>query len=168
MQEERKVTLNDIYIVHVGIADMRFGKAPEKLKTVLGSCVGICVYCKRYKIGALGHAMLPSKHNNLINDYKFVDTSIEKILEGFDKLKILSADLEAKIFGGAKIYFSDTAGILPDIGKMNVEMARKVLQKYKIRIIAEDVFGQLGRTIIFDLETGLVHSKLFSGSEKIF
>ncbi|MCX8058851.1 MAG: chemotaxis protein CheD [Spirochaetes bacterium] len=168
MDLEKKIIINDVYLVHVGIADMKFGKSPEKLKTVLGSCVGICVYYPRLKIGALAHAMLPQKHSNIINEFKFVDTSIERMIKNFEKLKISSCDLQAKIFGGAKIYFSDTAGILPDIGKMNVEMARKMLKKFNIKIIAEDVFGDLGRTIIFDLQTGNVLSRLFSGVEKCY
>lgn len=168
MESEKKVIINDVYLVHVGIADMKFGKAPEKLKTVLGSCVGICLYYPKLKIGALAHAMLPQKHANIINEFKFVDTSIERMLKNFEKLKIPLFDLQAKLFGGAKIYFSDTEGILPDIGRMNIEMARKMLSKHKINIVAEDVFGDLGRTIIFDLETGKVLSRLFSGIEKIY
>ena len=44
----------------VGIADMKIGKGNDLLVTyALGSCIGLCFYDPRPKLGALLHIMLP-------------------------------------------------------------------------------------------------------------
>jgi len=74
----------------------------------------------------------------------------------------------AKIFGGAQIFFSNQNSVIPDIGKMNVEMVKKLLNSYKIPIIAEEVGGTKGRTIIFDLDDGKVICKQFAGEDRLY
>ncbi len=155
-------------LVHVGIADMKIDNSPKKLKTVLGSCVGICFYEPKQKIGSMAHIMLPKKHNVVKNNYKFADTAIPEMIKYFKKKSIRIDELQAKIFGGAQIFFSNSNSVIPDIGNMNIEMVRKILKKYKIPIISEEVGGTKGRTIIFDLEDGKVLCKQFAGSEKIY
>ena len=42
------------------------------------------------------------------------------------------------------------------IGEKNIIVAREILKEYRIPIVAEDVGGQSGRKIQFDLERGKV------------
>ena len=46
-------------LINVGIADTEVAKPPDILRTILGSCVGICFYDSVNKIGGLAHIMLP-------------------------------------------------------------------------------------------------------------
>ena len=55
-------------------------------------------------------------------------------------------DLEAQLFGGA----SNPQASAKDVGKENVSIARKVLNKKDIRIISEDVGGEKGRKVLFN------------------
>ena len=158
----------DNNLVHVGIADMKFDRSPKKLKTVLGSCVGICLYDPIKKIGAMSHIMLPEKHMVVQNLFKFADTAIPEMLKEFKQNDVKIKDLVAKIFGGAQIFFSNQNSVIPDIGKMNVEMVKKLLNSYKIPIIAEEVGGTKGRTIIFDLDDGKVICKQFAGEDRLY
>ena len=49
----------------VGIAEMKMGTKRDELITyALGSCVGICMYDDKLKIGGLLHAMLPNAYEN--------------------------------------------------------------------------------------------------------
>lgn len=50
----------NFHFINVGIADMGIAKSPDILRTVLGSCVGICLYDPQKKIAGLSHIMLPS------------------------------------------------------------------------------------------------------------
>ena len=44
----------------IGIADMKMAQTTGTLITyALGSCIGICLYDQRIKLGALIHIMLP-------------------------------------------------------------------------------------------------------------
>jgi chemotaxis protein CheD len=48
-------------VIKVGMADLAVCKAPQKLMTAgLGSCVGVCIYDPRTKVGGLAHIMLPN------------------------------------------------------------------------------------------------------------
>ena len=64
----------------------------------------------------------------------------------------LLQDLEAQIYGGAQPIQDD----LRCLGKENVAIARKILKHHEIRIISEDVKGNMGRKIIFNTYTGEV------------
>jgi len=159
-------------IIYVKIADLKIAYSPYKLKTVLGSCVGVCLYDEEEKIGGLVHVMLP-RGNVLFkiihkNDLKFADTGVITLIK---ELKYRGGNLErfkAKIFGGAKIYFSKNNKIFPDIGKENVKVVRKILKEHNIKVVAEDVLGTKGRTIIFNLKNGLVSCKRFMEKEVIY
>ncbi len=60
--------------------------------------------------------------------------------------------LEAQIFGGAyNPNVSDN-----DVGKDNIQIARKILIKKGVRIVSEDVGGEKGRKIVFDTHTNEV------------
>ena len=51
------------------------------------------------------------------------------------------------------------------IGQKNILVAKEILDEYKIAIVAEDVGGQNGRKIQFDLERGKVLLKYTSRSD---
>jgi len=57
--------------------------------------------------------------------------------------------LEAQIFGGA--YYPQKSD--NDIGRENIEIARKTLLKNNISIISEDVGGAKGRKVVFNTAT---------------
>ena len=64
-------------LVNVGIADMGVAESPNTLRTILGSCVGICIYDPKAKIGGLSHIMLPSSKKPSNNLKKYADFVLE-------------------------------------------------------------------------------------------
>ena len=154
--------------VNVGIADVKAGKNPTVFVTIgLGSCVGIALYDATSKIGALVHIMLPNskKSGNPENKAKFADTAIPLAIEMIKKLGGDPSNLTAKIAGGANMFsFSSKT---PTIGEKNVEAVNKTLKENKVRIVAEDTGGKIGRTMKFDLTTGKVIIKTAKGEKEI-
>lgn len=118
---------------------------PTVISCVLGSCVSVCVYDKKRKVGGMNHFQLPyiqEKHRATAR-YGNIATSalIQMMINDGSKLK----HLEAQIFGGAY-----NARISPkDIGRTNVMAARKILLKKSVHVVSEDVFGEKGRKIGF-------------------
>ena len=53
------------------------------------------------------------------------------------------------------------------IGRRNVEVAKRELKKYGIRLVAEDTGGKGGRTIYLDLSTGKVRMRKVSNGKVI-
>jgi chemotaxis protein CheD len=148
--------------IRVGIADLNTVNSPGKLITVgLGSCVGIAIYDRYKYIGGLAHIMLPdsTQFNNVTNPFKFADMAVPLLLKKMEEQGALKKNLIAKIAGGASMFsFSDKSMIM-DIGSRNCIAVKNALSKAAIPIVAEDVGGNKGRTIIFDTGNGSVQVK---------
>ena len=56
--------------------------------------------------------------------------------------------------------------MMSEIGRGNISKVREVLGSFNIKIIAEDVGGDYGRTVDFQLETGDIRIKSIGKSEK--
>ncbi|MEM3341864.1 MAG: chemotaxis protein CheD, partial [Thermoplasmata archaeon] len=126
---------------------------PGKLRIHgLGSCIAVALYSRVDSIGALTHAMLPDYSSGIdkTNPDKYVDSSTKRLIEEMISRGIKKYNLKAKIVGGAQMF-----SFLPknsfDIGKRNIEMARKILLHENITVIAEDTGGNSGRSVLFDL-----------------
>ncbi len=156
--------------VHVGMADMRAGKAPGTFTSLgIGSCVGIVLYQPRLKIGGMAHIMLPDIEmvKNKTNRAKFANTAVPDLVELMEELGADRRFIRAKIMGGAHMFgFSESARIF-NIGARNVEKTKEVLRDLRIRLIAEDTGGTYGRSLYFDLDTGEVTVKTIAHGEKV-
>ena len=157
-------TFNLKNIVYVPIGGMDFNYSPKILKTIVGSCVAIALYAKPDKFGALAHIMLPKSTKHKSNNYKYADFAINNMVQLFYSKNYKSKDIIAKLVGGAKIYFSSQDSIIPDIGKENVLACRKLLIEKNIPIVAEDVLGIFGRTVLFNLLDCSIIVKSFNGN----
>lgn len=141
----------------IGIADMALAKAPDTLTTLgLGSCVGIVLYDRIHKIGGLSHILLPKSppDESLVQKAKYADTAIDELISRMVANGALPHLLTAKLAGGASMFFANNGSDIMQVGKRNVEMCREVLRKRSISILAEDTGGNVGRTIVFDCDTG--------------
>ena len=145
---------------------MAISKSPDILATyALGSCVGICLYDKQNQIGGLAHILLPISSNK-DQPMKFADTAIPLLLDKLQKNGALKAYMTAKIVGGAQMFATNNnqTSSVAQIGQRNVEAVKDTLRKLGIRIIAEDTGLNYGRSVFFDLATGVVKVKTAFGA----
>lgn len=145
--------------IKVGIADLNVAFAPNKLITVgLGSCVGIAIFDKGLGIGGLAHIMLPDslQFNKITNEMKFADLAIPILVENMVKNGAKIRNMRAKIAGGASMFNFPDKSIVMDIGNRNGIAVKNALKILSIPIIAEDIGGNKGRTLIFDTTNGLL------------
>ncbi|WP_243386884.1 chemotaxis protein CheD [Bacillus kexueae] len=144
-------------VVKVGIADLKFVKAPYKIRTSgLGSCVGLIVYHEKNKTAGLAHIMLPDSSlakSEELNEAKYADTAVKKLVQHFQKEGMPLTSLRAKIAGGAQMFSFKPASDIMRIGPRNVEAIKEELKSFRIPLVAEDVGGNAGRTIEFDPDT---------------
>lgn len=157
--------------IRVGISDYKIANAPNKLITIgLGSCVGIALYDKRKKKGALIHIMLPSskQFDEVVNPIKFGDLAINVALSKMMKEGSYKSDVVAKIAGGASMFNFSDAKMISDIGSRNISSVKEELKKLNIPVIAEDVGGKKGRTMTLYTETGVVEIKTIGEGIKEF
>lgn len=137
-------------LVKVGMADLQTSGHPGILTTLgLGSCVGVSLYDPITKIIGMAHVMLPSstQAKNNLNEAKFADTAIVKLLGDMIKLGARKEKIVAKLAGGAQMFsFNQTSDIMR-IGARNVAASKEMLEELRIPIISEDTGGNHGRTI---------------------
>lgn len=145
--------------IKVGIGDLNIAYPPTRLITIgLGSCVGIALYDSYNKIAGLAHIMLPesNKFTNNSNPMKFADLAIPMLVEKMIGAGAKVNFIKAKIAGGASMFaFADKSANM-DIGNRNADAVKQTLNKLRIPILAEDLGGNFGRTMILESESGKV------------
>lgn len=132
-------------------------KEPYVVKTILGSCVAICLWDPVNQIGGINHYMLPSWNGNDLASPKYGNIAIDKLLERMGQLGARRENLKAKIFGGGELIESGANGTL--IGERNIRVARLILEEKKIPVIASSTGGRKGRKILFFTDSGEVRHK---------
>lgn len=156
--------------LRVGIGDCKTSESPNSIITVgLGSCVGVTMYDKSKKIGGLAHVMLPdsTQFSKVTNKFKFANLAIESMLEELLNKGAIKQNIEAKVAGGASMFnFSDKKMIM-DIGERNCKAVKSKLEELKIRVISEELRGNKGRSMTFNLEDGTVSIKTVGEGTKV-
>jgi len=152
--------------INVGIADVQTAVSPDILRTVLGSCVGVCLYAASVKVGCLGHIMLPEMNDRATNKKKYADTAIPIMVEEMLSRGATRGQIVAKIAGGATMFKIGANSMMGEIGKNNANKVREILGRFNIKIISEDIGGDYGRTIDFYTETGLLKIRSLGKEEK--
>jgi chemotaxis protein CheD len=154
--------------IKVGIADMKMTKGEGTLVTyALGSCIGICLYDQKIKLGALVHIMLPlNMEAGRTNTMKYADTGIRETLKAMELKGASKARITAKIAGGAKM-FDGTGAAFANIGQRNIESVHLILRKEGIRLLQEDVGGSVARTLLFDVATGTGRVRCYGRPEMV-
>jgi len=156
-------------LITVGIADFVVAKPPDILRTILGSCIGICLFDNKNQVGGLSHIMLPKMNQNSenINKKKYADSAIPMLLEKMLNKGADKAFITAKIVGGSTMFKISKDNPSSNIGQLNINGVRDVLGELNIRIIAEELGGDYGRTIDFYMDTGSVKIKYLNKEIKI-
>ena len=93
---------------------------------------------------------------------KYADSAIPLLIDMLNENGADTKNLEAKIVGGATMFNVTENSVMADIGKNNISKVKQILDENKIKIIAEDVGGNYGRTVDFYLDTGDVKIKTLS------
>jgi chemotaxis protein CheD len=146
----------------VGISEYVVSANPDETLTTysLGSCLGLALYDPVVGIGGMLHAMMPASSANAekanSSPAMYVDTGAIAMLQELFDAGATRANIVAKVAGAASQLDHDR---LFRIGERNHTVLRKVLWKNGILIAAEDVGGNVSRTMFMDVETGRTRVK---------
>lgn len=128
----------------------------ERLTTYsLGSCIGLTLHDPVRRVGGLLHAQMPlstaSGTNGGDRPGRYVDTGVAAMLAALFDLGAARRNLIACAAGGASLL--DENGFF-NIGQRNYVVLRKVLWKNGILLAAEDVHGNVSRSMHLEMATG--------------
>ncbi len=139
--------------------ERRVGKGEGVLSVLgLGSCVAIVLYDKATRIGGLAHVLLPdpafSSHRD--KNWRFARTATPELVNELVSAGADQKRIRARLVGGACMFQDLMPKNGPHIGERNVVAARSALGRTGIAIVAEEVGGDFGRSVDFDLADGRV------------
>ena len=154
-------------LINVGIGDLQISKSPDILRTVLGSCVSICLYDTAARVAGMSHIMLPERKTEESSPMKYADTAIPMLIDEMLKAGAKRHALVAKISGGSMMFKVVENSLMGEIGKRNIFKVKEILDSLNIPVKAEDTGGDFGRTIDFFASDGKLKVKSIGREEKI-
>lgn len=122
---------------------------PTMISTVLGSSVSVSLYDKRNKRGGMNHFLFPFVAEKEKSTALYGNIAVPALIRMMEENGSKLTHLEAQIFGGA--FNREVSG--RDVGGDNLQTARRILNRKRIRIVSEDVGGSLGRKVVFNTLT---------------
>lgn len=131
---------------------------PCQIKTILGSCVTICLWDKRRGSGGMNHYLLPASRKGQPTSLRFGDEATRVLLEELRKIGCRPPNLRARIFGGAAI-FTRRNNYPASLGAQNVAAALAFMKDANIPVIAQETGGPQGRKVIFNTDDGVAWSQ---------
>ncbi len=146
----------------VDIGCLHVDRGPARLTALLGSCVGVALWEPTSKIGSLAHVMMPHCPEGNLQKAKFADTVVPALLEAMSRAGVNGGAVEAKLAGGSRSMFSPEHEGVGQVGKNNLQVVRRELEKARIPVVGEDVGGGIGRKMSVDLDTFRVRVKMLS------
>lgn len=136
--------------VLIGCIDMT--RAPNRLATVLGSCIGVVLWDPDLRLAGLAHVLLPDsrgQHPEALPG-KYADRAVPTLLRALLDHGAGRSRLRAKAAGGARMFRRVAAGGSGDVGAQNIAAIKASLSEAAIPILAEDFGGMRGRKVTFD------------------
>lgn len=141
--------------------ELAWGEADLRIRTVLGSCVAICIWHPRRRCGGMAHVMLPERTRpGDVLDGRYADEALEILLKEMRHGGARPQEYIAKLFGGASVLAAlyGRRNVV-DVGARNVERSLALLQSHGLSLRASDVGGHIYRRLHFDLSSGDVWLK---------
>jgi chemotaxis protein CheD len=153
------------------LGEIKISRDPEVTISCLGvgSCIALCMYDPGTCVGGVAHIVLPFSTNGTQskeNATKYADVAIPELLKRMREQGAVRSRLIVKIAGGAQMFSPGASAKGFDTGARNIEAVKKVLADEALRIDAEDIGGNRGRTVRLYIATGKVVVRIVGGITK--
>ncbi|MDR7505831.1 MAG: chemotaxis protein CheD [Armatimonadota bacterium] len=138
-----------IYVGGLHVAD-----EPTVIRTLLGSCVSVCLWDPVTRVGGMNHFMLPrSTAPEVEGDaLRFGVHAMDRLIGTMMKLGAARRRLVAKVFGGAHVLALRTSS--ESVAEQNVRFVRGFLRDEGIPVAGEDLGGDHARHVRFYTASG--------------
>ncbi len=156
----------DIMDVFLQPGEFYFGDADTRIRTLLGSCLSIVMWHPLRRVGGMSHCLLPSREANGSKrlDGRFVDDALLYLIREAVREGTNPSDFHIKLFGGGDMFKGLGVTNEARIGHKNALKAKHMLKLLDLRVAAEDLGGDVHRSLIFDVGSGAVWVRYGSSS----
>ncbi len=137
---------------HIHIGGVVAGREGDVIRTVLGSCIAVCLRDTVSGIGGMNHFMLPGGSAEPGTSARYGVQAMELLI---NKCMALGADrnrLEAKVFGGGHVLRIKEH--TENVPSRNIRFVLDFLRTEKIPITGKDVGGYSARELYFFIGSG--------------
>lgn len=153
------------------VGEMVASADPDDVLVVygVGSCVVICLYDPRVKVGGMLHALLPAPPRNdgrTAYPTKFVDQGVPLLVNTLVALGAKPGRLRAQLCGGAQMVTTPGFNDWLNIGQRNVLAAKTALRAAGLKVLAQATGGHRGRTVKLYLANGRVTMRMLGQEER--
>jgi len=131
---------------------------PCQISTILGSCVAVCLWDAKLKVGGMNHYLLPAWREGQDSSMRFGDLATRVLLAKLLDFGCRRRNITGKLFGGSAISQPEDR-YLVSLGAKNVAAAQLMLKSAGIPIIAQDSGGSCGRKVVFNTDDGSAWSR---------
>ena len=154
----------------VGMGEVQAVRGEADFSCVgIGSGIVIAAYDSKQKVGACGHFLLPNappEHNGS-RPGKYVDTGIAQVMDEMMALGSSPKDMRVAMIGGARLFVNGEEHLPGNLGVRNVEAAYRALAEFGVSCQAQEIGGQLGRTVTFSGRDGTVKIRMWPDSDRV-
>jgi chemotaxis protein CheD len=125
---------------------------PTTITTILGSCVAVCLFDFRARIGGTNHFMLPQFAGSGVQSARFGNVAMQELLDRMIAAGAHRAFLRARVFGGSCMF--EQMRKAQHLGQQNINLAIDFLTFRGIDIVETNVGGDRGRKLRFHTDEG--------------
>lgn len=155
------------------VGEMRIAAAPGRLAIHgLGSCVAVFIYDPQARMGGLAHILLPAPPDGAGDPGpervgRYATTAVAAMIAESIRRGARRSALLAKVTGGSRMFACDSGSPRATVGDKNVRAALGALEAHGVRVMARDVGGTTGRSVVADLADGRLIIKTVRGGLRV-
>jgi len=152
------VTARPEVTLHIG--GVYAARVPMVLKTVVGSCIAVCLVDSLARVGGMNHFMLPAPGRGAArpaDPARFGIHAMELLIGAMQKAGAERHRLQGKVFGGGHVLRLPMNG--DGVAERNVRFVEEFMVTEGIEVVSRDLGGYLPRRLHFYSDTGKVYVK---------
>jgi len=155
--------------IAVGMGEMVVTSDPqtELICMGLGSCIAVCAYIPRRRIGAMAHVVLPTAPTATTGDptARYADQAIPLLVTQLRQQGVAVRNARIVLCGGAAIFPPMRNSL--DIGARNLEQVLVELTRHSLTPVMSEVGSTVSRTITLQVATGIVNIRSVKGNVQV-
>lgn len=138
-----------------------FGDSDDRIGTLLGSCIAICLWHPILKIGGMCHFVLPENkgQKSTVPNGRYAVEAMELFRRSVRKCNTTMKEYHGLIYGGGNVVAALANPNEDSIGMRNAGVAMELLSADSVAIMVVDVGETWSRRISFEVSRGAVEVK---------
>lgn len=161
--QERELLERDAPAIEIFLdpGDYFVGDAIFQVRTLLGSCVSMILWHPRLQFGAMSHFLLSHRKCSVQSDAeglegKYADEVLQLMMRELADAGVPVGQCQAKVFGGGNMFPHQALPAALNVGRLNGQAALALLQAHGLTVVAQDLYGEGHREVIFNVRKGEV------------